>query len=338
MVEERGDGPPLSRVESLLSCTPVELAGSARRLLSLGERVLATLPDVDQLTTLVVHIGPGSSLAELAATLAAARPSGIAVIGSADGTHAVALALHDGLVFGATGVGPWQTLGEWSLEFRRRLLGSRVATSGRQFDPARTFVTESVLAALARCDEPGASFALVSGELQWLDDRLDEELAPSLGHLLLEHARRTDEGPRIAAKVGAIDQMVVPLDPPGERAAKPTQKLRLEDENESGAERPGDESGWDFFDDPDPAAEAEWQDARRVFELCDGITDIAELVERSMLGRFRTLAALLALVERSHIVFGAACKGDPAEPSEDDAKAYDDLSANDLLDSLDDVG
>ncbi|HET6586128.1 MAG TPA: hypothetical protein VFG69_21870, partial [Nannocystaceae bacterium] len=110
----------MSRVERLLSCTPVELAGSARRLLNLGEHVLATLPDVDELTALVVQIGPGSSLAELAAMIAAARPTGIAVIGSADGSHAVALSLRDGLVLGASGNGPYQTLGDWSLEFRRR--------------------------------------------------------------------------------------------------------------------------------------------------------------------------------------------------------------------------
>ena len=138
---------------------------------------------------------------------------------------------------------------------------------------------------------------------------------------MLEHARRSDELPRIAAKIGAIDRVVVPLAPPGERAARPIQQCRLDDEAES---------GWDFFDDPDPAAEAEWRDARRIFELCDGMATIAEVVERSMLGRFRTLSAMLALVERSHI----ACMAHFVELVDDSAPA----DSFDAFESLDEVG
>ena len=311
----------MSRAHDLLACSPVALVGAARRMLGLGDRVLATIEDGERLAVLAAHTGPGASLAELIATLAAGRPSGIAVLGSADGDHVVAFAMRDGTVTGATGTGQLQTLGDWTLEFRRRIAGS-VVESASQFDPARTYVTESMLEALARCDRPGASFTLLQGPLTWLDDRVDE--GPSLDHLLLEHARRSDEQPRVVAKVGDLDRVIVPLAPPGERAAKPTQKVRLADEAES---------GWDFFDDPDPAAVAEWNDARRIFELCDGMTSIDGVVERSMLGRFRTLSAMLALVERSHIAFMAHFTG--CDVASDGANDY---AMGDFFASLVDVG
>lgn len=311
----------LSRAHDLLACSPVAFVGAARRMLGLGDRVLATVEDGERLAVLIAHIGPGATLAELIATLAAGRPSGIAVMSSAEGDYVVAVALRDGVVTGATGTGPLQTLGDWTLEFRRRLTGSIVETAS-QFDPARTYVTESMLEALARCDGAGASFTLLQGPLTWLDDRVEE--GPSLDHLLLEHARRSDEYPRVVAKVGDLDRVIVPLAPPGERAAKPTQKRVLDDEAES---------GWDFFDDPDPAAVGEWNDARRIFELCDGMTSIDGVVERSMLGRFRTLSAMLALVERSHIAFMAHFAG--CDETTDGANEGE---LGDFLASLDDVG
>jgi len=306
-------------VSSLLSWSPVALVGAVGRVLALGERFLATTDEAERLTVLVAHIGPGSSLAELIATLASARPSGIAVLGNADSTYAAALALHDGTLVGATGTRPLESLAEFTLEFQRRASGSAIEGSA-ELDPTRTFVTETALEALRRCEGAGASFALVQGGLHWLDDRLADGNAPSLDHLLLEHARRSDELPRIVAKIGATDRVIVPLAVPGERAARPTQARLLADESES---------GWDFFDDPDPAAEAEWRDARRVFELCDGMSTIDDVVERSMLGRFRTLSAMLALVERSHIAFMAHFAGCD-EPAASDS--------DQLLESLDDVG
>jgi hypothetical protein len=304
----------MSGIEPLLACSPLGLVGPTRRLLGLGERVLASIADEDALSVLVARIGAGASLAELIAIQAAARPSGIAMIAARGGERALALCLRDGTIVGAAGTGARQTLAEWTLEFRTSLCGS-VVESATQFDPGRTYVTEAALDAMTSFDHAGAGFALVQGPLQWLDDRL-EDGAPSLDHLLLEHARRGDELPRIAAKIGATDRVIVPLAPPGERAARPTQKVVLADEAES---------GWDFFDDPDPAAVAEWNDARRVFELCDGMTTIEGVVERSMLGRFRTLAAVLALVERSHVALMAHFTG------------CDDAS-DELLESFDDVG
>jgi hypothetical protein len=296
-------------MSSLLSWSPVALVGAVGRVLALGERFLATLEDAEQSTVLVAHIGPGSSLAELIATLAAGRPSGIAVVGNADRSYAAALALRDGALVGASGTHPLESLAEWTRE-----RSSAIAASD-DLDPPRTFVIETALEALRRCEGAGASFALVQGGLQWLDDRLDEDSAPSLDHLLLEHARRSDELPRILAKIGDMDRVVVPLAAPGERAARPTQTRVLADESAS---------DWDFFDDPDPAAEAEWRDAHRVFELCDGMTTIDEVVQRSMIGRFRTLCGMLALVQRSHIVFMTAFAGCD--------------ESDDLLESLEDVG
>lgn len=56
-----------------------------------------------------------------------------------------------------------------------------------------------------------------------------------------------------------------------------------------------------LLDHPDPAANAEWLDARYVFAFCDGVTDVEGVVERALLGRFRTLSALSALLHHRHI-------------------------------------
>ncbi len=52
---------------------------------------------------------------------------------------------------------------------------------------------------------------------------------------------------------------------------------------------------------PDPDATAEWLDARYVFPFCNGVLDVEGIVAQTLLGRFRTLAALNALLEHGHI-------------------------------------
>ena len=108
------------------------------------------------------------------------------------------------------------------------------------------------------------------------------DVAPDFGFVLMEHARRVDELPRIETALRDLGQAVVPVRAPGQH---PSGRVKAVSDSES---------DWDFFDDPDPAAEAEWLDARWVFDFCDGVTSIEGLGDATMLGRFRTLAAVLA--------------------------------------------
>ena len=280
------DDADVAAIETLVGCSAAALTGSR---LCLGGEPLASLGDV---TALVARAGPTVSLAEVVAALIAGRPSGIVVLGSADAASRLALALRDGRIASAFGPEPLQRMDAWVEEFRRRaamLRGRGAATVAAEIDPARTYVAEAVLQALHACAEPGATLLLLQGEHDWLHDALPMDVAPDFGFVLMEHARRVDELPRIEAALRDLGQAVVPVRAPGEH---PSGRVKVVSDSES---------DWDFFDDPDPAAEAEWLDARWVFDFCDGVTSIEGLGDATMLGRFRTLAAVLALLERDHV-------------------------------------
>lgn len=293
MVDDRGTDFRVPELDDIIACTPAQLGGNGRLLLVDG-RALAALGDPAAITTMIARIGGGGSLAELIATLVAARPTGLLVLGDPAQHYALALMLQDGAVTAVLAPGPYGECGSWVLEFHRRRLGSPLwlaETNGARVDPSKTFLLEHAVAAIARCDCAGASLLWMTGAVQWLGDKLPVATSCDAGFLLLELARRCDEGPRVEAAIGALDRVVVPTSRPGPRAAKPVERRK------AGV----DEDAWDFFDDPDPAAEAEWADARHVFECCDGMTSIANLVERAMIGHFRTLQAVLALLERAHV-------------------------------------
>jgi hypothetical protein len=272
----------VSSLDDIVACSAAELGGNGK-LLHVQGRALAALGDHAKITALAALVGPGGSLAELIATIIAARPSGLLVLGDSDRRGALALMLREGGVVGVVAPG----------------------------EPAyrRTLLIERALDAIARCDSTGASVLWMTGALCWIADELPTAATCDAGFLLLELARRSDEGPRIEAAIGDSHRVVVPTSRPGARPAKPT-------ERRAPAEDDGSQS-WDFFDDPDPAAEAEWADARHVFEHCDGVTSIDGLVERTMIGRFRTFSAVLALLERGHVTLTEL----PSLPEPSDALA-----------------
>jgi hypothetical protein len=268
--------------------------GPDKRLLALAGEPVASLDDPASATALVARVGSAVPMPELVGTLIAGRPSGIVVLGAPGGGFRLALALRDGRVASAVGPEPLQTMGAWVVEFHRRSSRTRGRagigpTLGRDLDPARTYVAEAVLDALATCTRPGSTLLLLQGPHQWLHDALPEATAPDFGFLLMEHARRVDELPRIEASLHDLGQAVVPVKGPSER---PSSRVKPRAEGES---------DWDFFDDPDPAAESEWLDARYVYDFCDGVTSVDGLAEATLLGRFRTLSAVLALLERDHV-------------------------------------
>ena len=112
----------------------------------------------------------------------------------------------------------------------------------------------------------------VRGDIEWLGTRLPPGVGPTLGHVLLEHARRFDELPKVLESLGDLDRLAIPLAEPGMRPNRPTASPSSND--------------WDFFSDPDPAAMNEWNDAVAVFALCDGESSLREIVDAAMLGEF----------------------------------------------------
>ncbi len=284
----------MSTLGDIIACTTAELGGNGRLLL-LGGRALATLGEHERITAIAARIGQRGSLAEMIATFVAPRPSGLLVLGDPEGDGALGLLLRDGAAAAVVASGEHGSCASWVLEFHRRRLTSPLwltESSGTRIDPSRTFLLEQSLAAIDRCDAPGGSLLWLTGAVTWLGDELPAGAACDAGFLLLELARRTDELPRIEAAIGALDRVVVPTSRPGARPAKSVERKALVEDAEQ---------SWDFFDDPDPAAEAEWADARHVFEHCDGMTTIEGLIERAMIGRFRTLQAMVSLLERTHV-------------------------------------
>ncbi len=287
-------GLTMSSLAAIVACSGASLAGPDDALLCIGGEPVATLAAPQDTAALVARVGPSATLADLAGTLIATRPSGLLVLASPDGEFFLAVSLFEGRVVSAAGPDAMQNMGTWVIEFHRRAAearGSRVegddAAVMRALRPGRMFVIEAVLCAFARCDQTSASLLLLQGPHHWLHETLEAPAAPDLGFLLMEHARRGDEMANVEASLGSANGPIVALTRPAERpAARPST---------------GDGADWDFFDDPDPAAEAEWLDARFVFDFCDGSTDLDGLVERTMLGRFRTVSAVVALAQRKHI-------------------------------------
>jgi hypothetical protein len=230
---------------------------------------------------------------DILAALAAQDPSGVLVIEAGD--EAFAFEVIRGRLTGARGTGPLDRVESFVAEVHRKQperfqpRTDSSADTPAWMQVARTFVEERVLDQLQLCLAPGARMTLVRGDVEWVGTRLPEGVGPTLAHVLLEHARRSDETPRILATLGSLDRVAIPMIEPGAQPARPP----------NGA---APAEGWDFFDDPDPAALAEWEDARCVWSLCDGDSTLAEIVANAMLGHFRAVLALHTLLIGKHIV------------------------------------
>jgi len=287
--------------------TPADLitqhvAGTTARPLARGRRTVvlrdiavATVgPDPAGVTPMCAVSARDMPVVDTLAAVAAQDPSGVLLIETRNASFA--FEVTGGRITGARGSGPRGQLEPWVAEVHRRhperfardrALGTAAPA---WLEVARAFVEEHVLDQLALCREPGARLTLARGDIQWIGTRIPAHVGPTLRHLLLEHARRYDEEPRILAALGELDRVAVPLREPGPQpSAKP-------------AAAAGEDEGWDFFDDPDPAAMAEWDDAVRIWSLCDGQSNIAEIVDEALLGRFRGLLALHTLVKAGHVM------------------------------------
>ena len=308
----------MAGLEQIIACGAATLAGGGGRLLCLGGEPIAALSDPEAIGALTARVGGPTDLPTLLGMLTSVRPTGVLLLSSADDQHALAIELDEGRVVGAVGPNALQSMGAWVVELHRRYEEARGGSSTaedaaiiRAIRPGRAFLRESVLKALADCGDAGATMVLIEGDVHWLHERLEPEDTADFGFLLMEYARRSDEGPALAKELGSSPRVVMPISRPGEqRTATGQRKL-------------------DFVHDPDPAAVAEWLDARYVFPFCDGVLDVESVVERTLLGRFRTLAALSALLEHGHVRLVDECD----ESDESDTSAPTDELA-DLIAAL----
>jgi len=292
---------PSDLITQYVSMDATRPVARGRRVLQLRGLPVATVgPDPASVTPMCAVSARDMPVVDTLAAVAAQDPTGVLLIETRDA--AFAFEVKNGRILGARGTGPRGQLEAWVAEVHRRH-PERFAAAGTAADTpawlevARAFVEEHVLDQLALCREPGARLTLARGDIQWVGTRIPEHVGPTLRHLLLEHARRYDEEPRILAALGSLDRVAVPMREPGARPVAATRKPSASD------------SDWDFFDDPDPAALAEWDDAVRIWSLCDGQSTIAEIVDDALLGRFRSLLALHTLVKSQHVMLVDPGKG-----------------------------
>ena len=283
--------------QHLAGASPRAVGDSRRQLVVRGVTVATVGPDPAAVTPMCAVSARDLPVVDILAALAAQDPTGVLLIETSD--DAFAFEVIRGRLTGARGTGPLDRVESFVAEVHRK--------QPERFEPrtdssagtpawvqvARTFVEERVLDQLRLCLAPGARMTLVRGDVEWVGTRLPSGVGPTLAHVLLEHARRSDETPRILATLGSLARLAIPMiEPGGSRPARAHVRAASE--------------GWDFFDDPDPAALAEWEDARRVWSLCDGESTLAEVIDAAMIGNFRAVLALHTLVLGKYVVLAEA--------------------------------
>ncbi len=270
---------------------------SGPRTLTVGDVPLATVgPDAGRLNPLTATSAEGMPAVEILAAIASQDPSGVLII-ELGGGSGFGFELQSGRVVGARGPGRLGQLEHWCAEVHQRFprrFGNHPPDASGSLDPlwldiARDFIREHAIEFLEASATPGTRMTLLRGDVTWLGTSIPSERAPGLQHLLLEQARRHDELPRLEKKLGDLRQTVLPMhepdtSPPG---CKPTTSA-AEDE-------------WDL-DGPDPATTETWTQAQLLWSLCDGQHSIDELIDLSLLGRFRTLAAVSMLAESQSVI------------------------------------
>ncbi|HWB74240.1 MAG TPA: hypothetical protein VG755_04780 [Nannocystaceae bacterium] len=276
-----------------LGGAPRPVGDRRRQLVVRGVTVATVGPDPAAITPMCAVSARDLPVVDILAALAAQDPTGVLVIEAGD--EAFAFEVIRGRLAGARGTGPLDRVESFVAEVHRKQperfspRNDSGADTPAWMQVARTFVEERVLDQLQLCLAPGARMTLVRGDVEWIGTRLPEGVGPTLAHVLLEHARRSDETPRILATLGSMQRVAIPMIEPGTQPHRPAQLK-------------GPSEGWDFFDDPDPAALAEWDDARRIWQLCDGESTMGEIIDNAMIGHFRASLALHTLVVGKHIV------------------------------------
>lgn len=288
--------------------TPRVVDQLPRVLTAAGVRVARLGADASKINPMCARSAAGIPVIEMLAAIASQDPTGVLIIETADRDDGFAFNVEQGRVVSAKGPGALGQLETWCSSVHQRF-PERFETDPDDestFEPSwvrvpKVFVSERTLDYLELTLRPGIQLTFVRGDVEWIGTSLSTEASVTLSHLLLEHARRTDERPRLLSQLGELDQIVVPISKPATEPTTPSLDTKSSGDDEA--------EDWDFFDDPDPAAMQEWNDAQALWTLCDGQHSIEEVIEQGMLGRFRGLAAITALASRQHVMITAPSAG-----------------------------
>ncbi len=231
---------------------------------------------------------------DMLAGIASQTPTGLLALESADGSWGAAFDIVEGRVVAAISTDEHGQVDRWSAAVHHRS-PNRFSAEGERplwMSLARMFIETSVLESLRRSSEVGTQLTFLRGDVQWIGSRLEPEDALKLDYLLMEHARQRDEFVLLARTIESEAAIVVPVARPPHSAPK-TELDR------------GDESDWSELREADEVALEQWKDAAAVWAMCDGESSVAQTIESSLLGRFRTLRSLVALRSGDFVRFEA---------------------------------
>ncbi len=281
-------------------------ATKPRETITLTDQPVATISgDSTRVHNLRATSAEGMPAIEVLGGLASRDPSGVVLVGH--GNDGLAFALEKGRVVAAFGTGARGSLSAWSEVARAQGIqdwGGRGHGAGVAI--VRMFIERCVLDRLSLATKIGSVLSVLRGDVSWVGSTLDAAHAPCLHHILMDHARESDDSAMLERRLGPLDQLAVPLSAPEES----TQRGHLH------AVPDDDESSFADLDDDDDD-DASLEVLRAVWKLCDGCTSLETLSDRGMFGRARTLRALDELRKRSFVEFI------PAPPRPREAPAID---------------
>lgn len=275
---------------------------TGRRVITLGGRALASVSaDRSRVNVVRATSADGLPAIDVLAGLAARDPTGLIFIGH--GPRGLAFALDNGKITSAYGSEPRGSMSSWSSaaspgEMKVWVKDSRHAS----LDLLGAFIQRCVLDRLSIATETGSILTVVRGDVRWLGASLQRDRAPSLQHVLMEHARETDEFARLVARMGQLSWVASRGTPPdGPTSRRPSLHAVPDDETSFG----------------DLAAVADAESSPHallsaVWSMCDGRATVEELAKHSVFGRSPTMRALWELKTRGNVEFSAPPSQVPA--------------------------
>ena len=272
---------------------------SGRRVITLGGRALASVSaDRSRVNVVRATSADGLPAIDVLAGLAARDPTGLIFIGH--GARGLAFSLDHGHITSAFGTEPRGSMSSWSSAASPRDMKVWVTDARHaSLELLGAFIQRCVLDRLSLATETGSILTVVRGDVCWLGASLDRARAPRLQHVLMEHARETDEVTRLQARMGQSAWIASRGTPPdGPASARPALRAVPNDETSFGdLAALGDLE----FSSPLALLSAVWR-------MCDGAATVDELASQSVFGRSPTMRALWELKTRGNVEFSSPSK------------------------------
>lgn len=255
-----------------------------REDITLANHAIATVSENrERVNVIRATSAEGMPAIEVLGGLASRDPTGVVLIGH--GEDGLAFALQSGRVVAAFGTGVRGSMSDWAKAARVQDM-QRWSTPrrGAGVELVRMFIERCVLERLSLATEVGSVLSVLRGDVEWLGSTLETSDAPSLHHLLMDHARETDDCALLERRLAPLDRLVVPITVP--EAPPPARPhLRVAEE----------EAECSFADLNDAPQDAPVEVLRAVWSLCDGTSSLEDVANGSMFGRASTLRALCEL-------------------------------------------